>query len=111
MRALAILVAVSFGAGCTANEQIGVADHCNLRSKSQWTLLASPPTDAAVLLKIVHENPGMPGVVGPDLWLSHTNGDILLCRGNSDAGEKWIFRQREGHWESASEVEVWVVAK
>jgi hypothetical protein len=111
MRVPILLLGAALMPACSGLQVAAPPDHCHLGRKHSWHVLNAPPANAAELLAIADENPATHGVKGPDLWLSHSNGNILLCRGNSDAGEKWTFRQRDGHWEAESEVEVWVVAK
>ena len=107
MRALLLSVVGVTLVACAASARIA-ANRCEPGWSDSWTILEESPSIAKDLLQLAVDEPGMPRALGPRVWLSHTDGSIMLCRVNTHGGGKWRFRLSGERWELIDR-ESWVI--
>jgi hypothetical protein len=107
MRTLAALSVIAALGACAAI-RMEAARRCVPDSKDSWIVLEAPHAAKMDLLPLAVTDPGMPPVRGPDVWLVHLTGDIMLCRVNTRGGGFWIFRKDAEGW-NVVDKQSWVI--
>jgi hypothetical protein len=70
--------------------------------------MEKPPEAADQLKQLARPiNPDFPAR-GRNVWLTQSDGSVMLCRVNTRGGGKWIFRMEDENWKVVDQ-DSWIV--